>query len=86
MFHDTIYNLQTSLTQMYAHECNDSYIFELYQEVVHASKATLGLSIADFFGYLQSCWEELAQYEPLSEFSAKASTIVLRCLNRQHNY
>ena len=86
MFHDTVSSLWTSLTQMYAHECNDSRIFELYRDVAQASQATLGLSVADYFGYLQSRWEELAQYEPLSEFPTDAAKIALRRLNRHHTY
>uniref|UniRef100_A0A2N9J4F8 Uncharacterized protein n=1 Tax=Fagus sylvatica TaxID=28930 RepID=A0A2N9J4F8_FAGSY len=35
-----------------------------------------GLSLVDYFGYLQSRWEELAQYEPLSDFPAEAASIV----------
>ena len=77
MFHDTVSSLWTSLTQLYAYECYDSRIFELYRDVAQAFQATLGLSVADYFGYLQSRWEELAQYEPLSEFPSEAATIAL---------
>ncbi|GFY88725.1 hypothetical protein Acr_06g0006650 [Actinidia rufa] len=37
-------------------------------EIARASQETLGLSVADYFGFLQSRYEELAQYEPLSDF------------------
>ncbi len=40
--------------------------------------------MVDFFGYLQSRWEELAQYEPLSDFLADDASIVASRLNRQH--
>ena len=42
--------------------------------------------MVDYFGYLQSRWEELAQYEPLSDFLAKAASIVVTRLSRQHTY
>uniref|UniRef100_A0A2N9EE62 Reverse transcriptase Ty1/copia-type domain-containing protein n=1 Tax=Fagus sylvatica TaxID=28930 RepID=A0A2N9EE62_FAGSY len=86
MYHDTVNGLWTALCQMYAHARNDARIFELYQDVSHASQAALGLSVVDYFGYLQSCWEELAQYEPLSDFPAEAASIVVTRLSRQHTY
>ena len=86
MYHDTVYRLWTALNQMYAHACNDVRIFELYQDVSHASQAVLGLSVVDYFGYLQSRWEELAQYETLSDLPPDAASIVLARLIRQHTY
>ncbi|GFY96782.1 hypothetical protein Acr_11g0010880 [Actinidia rufa] len=44
--------------------------------IARDSQETLRLSVADYFGFLQSHWEELAQYEPLSDFLATAATIV----------
>ena len=84
LYDDTIHGLWTSLTQMHAHKQNDSWIFELHREIARASQTTLGVLITDFFGYLQSRWKELAQYEPLSEFSAEIASLVAKCLNRQH--
>ena len=66
----------TAFSQMYVHAHHDSRIFELYQEIAWASQETLGFSVADYFGFLQSHWEELSQYEPLSDFPAAAATIV----------
>jgi hypothetical protein len=86
MYHDTVNGLWTALCQMYAHAHNDACIFELYQDVSHASQAALGLLVVDYFGYLQSRWEELAQYEPLSDFPAEAASIVVTRLGRQHTY
>ena len=77
MYHDTMNRLWTASCQMYAHARNDARIFQLYQDVSHASQATLGLSVVDYFGYLQYGWEELAQYEPLSDFLAEAASIVV---------
>ncbi|XP_038702167.1 uncharacterized protein LOC119998800 isoform X2 [Tripterygium wilfordii] len=85
MYNDTVYGLWTALNNMYAHAQCDSRIFELHQEVSHASQAALGLSIADFFGYLQTRWEELAQYEPLSDFPNDAAVEAKR-LDRRHTY
>ena len=86
MYHDTVNGLWTALCQMYAHTRNDARIFELYQDVSHASQAALGLSVVDYFGYLQSRWEELASYEPLSDFSVETASIVVTRLSRQHTY
>ena len=71
MFHDIVSNLWTSLTQMYAHECNDSRIFELYRDVAQASQATLGLSVADYFGHLQFRWENWLSMSLLVSFRLK---------------
>ena len=70
MYHDTAHGLCTTLTHMCAHARNESRIFELYQKISHASQTTLGLFVADYFGYLQTRWDELAQYESLSDFSS----------------
>ncbi|GFS40766.1 hypothetical protein Acr_00g0070400 [Actinidia rufa] len=89
IYHMFIYNdtiLWTALSQMYAHAHHDSRIFELYREIVRASHETLGLFVADYFGFLQSRWEELAQYEPLSDFPATAAAIISQRLARQHTY
>ncbi|GFY97193.1 hypothetical protein Acr_11g0014990 [Actinidia rufa] len=75
MYHDTVHRLWTALTQMYAHAHNESRIFELYREISHASQTTLGLSVADYFAYLQTRWEELAQYEPLSDFPSDGAIL-----------
>ncbi|GFY95250.1 hypothetical protein Acr_10g0006350 [Actinidia rufa] len=85
MYHDTVHGLWTALTQMYAHARNESRIFELYREISHASQTTLGLSVADYFGYLQTRWEELAQYEPLSDFPSDGAVESKR-LDRRHTY
>ena len=42
--------------------------------------------MVDYFGYLQSSWEELAQYEPLGDLPPDAASIVLAHLTRQHTY
>ncbi|GFY88884.1 hypothetical protein Acr_06g0008240 [Actinidia rufa] len=42
--------------------------------------------LLDYFGFHQSRWEELAQYEPLSDFPATVTTIVSQQLARQHTY
>ncbi|XP_057467808.1 uncharacterized protein LOC130757154 isoform X1 [Actinidia eriantha] len=85
MYHDTVHGLWTALTQMYAHARNESRIFELYREISHASQIILGLSVADYFGYLQTRWEELAQYEPLSDFPSDGAVESKR-LDRRHTY
>ena len=46
----------------------------------------MGLSITDYFGFLQSRWEELVQHEPLSDFPTTAATIVSQRLSHQHTY
>ena len=71
---------------MYAHAHHDSRIFELHRDIAHASQETLGLSVSEFFGYLQSRWEELAQYEPLSDFPEEAASIVARQMGRLYTY
>ncbi|GFZ19413.1 hypothetical protein Acr_28g0001180 [Actinidia rufa] len=43
-------------------------------------------SVAYYFGFLQSRWKELAQYESLSDFPAAAATIISQRLARQHTY
>ena len=68
MYHRNVFDLWTALNKMYAHAHCDSRVFELYQDISHASQSTLGLSVPDYFGYLQTRWEELSQYEPLSDF------------------
>lgn len=85
MYHDTVHGLWSALTQMYAHARNESRIFELYREVSHASQTSLELSVADFFGYLQTRWEELAQYEPLSDFPSDG-VVESKRLDRRHTY
>ncbi|GFS37954.1 hypothetical protein Acr_00g0054850 [Actinidia rufa] len=85
MYHYTVHGLWTALTQMYAHARNESRIFELYREVSHASQTSLELSVADFFGYLQTRWEELAQYKPLSDFPSDGAVESKR-LDRRHTY
>ncbi|GFZ09690.1 hypothetical protein Acr_21g0002890 [Actinidia rufa] len=75
IYNDNVNSLWTALSQMYAHAHHDFWIFELYLEIVRASQDTLGLSIADYFSFLQSRWEELTQYEHLSDFFAAAATI-----------
>ena len=57
-----------------------------HREIACASQATWGILIVEFFGYLQSRWEELAQYEPLSEFLVETASLVAKRLNRQHTY
>ncbi|GFY97530.1 hypothetical protein Acr_12g0000710 [Actinidia rufa] len=85
MYHDMVPLLWSSLTKMYAHAHNEARIFELYREIHQASQASLSFSVADYFAYLQSRWEELAQYEPLSEFTTEGG-IAARRLDRQHTY
>uniref|UniRef100_A0A2N9IGT2 Integrase catalytic domain-containing protein n=1 Tax=Fagus sylvatica TaxID=28930 RepID=A0A2N9IGT2_FAGSY len=60
----------------------------MYHDTVNGlwTALSLGLSVVDYFGYLQSRWEELAQYEPLSDFPAEAASIVVTRLGRQHTY
>ena len=52
MHHRNVFDLQNALNKMYAHVYSDFCIFELYQDISYASQSTLGLSIADYFGYL----------------------------------
>ena len=47
---------------------------------------SLQLSISNYFGYLQSHLEELAQYEPLSDIPEEAATIIVESLDRLHTY
>ncbi|GFY87364.1 hypothetical protein Acr_05g0010030 [Actinidia rufa] len=77
MYHDTVHGLWTALTQMYAHARNESRIFELYREISHASQTSFGLSVADYFGYLQTRWEELAQRRLLSSPSLPESSPIV---------
>ena len=70
---------------MYSHPQSNAHIFELYQEILHASQATLGLSVADYFGYLQTCWEELAQYEPITDLPNDGDVESKRFI-RRHTY
>ena len=60
--------------------------FELYRYISQAFQESLGLSVADYFGYLQSHWEELAQYKPLSDYPVEAASIAFQRLNRLHTY
>ena len=46
----------------------------------------MGLSVVDYFGYLQSRWEDLVQYESLSDFPAEVASIVVTRLSRQYTY
>ncbi|GFZ15872.1 ARF-GAP domain 2 [Actinidia rufa] len=75
IYNDTVHSLWTALSQMYGHAHHDLRIFDLYWDIARASHETLGLSVADYFGFLQSRWEELEQYEPLSNFPAAIATI-----------
>ncbi|GFZ13690.1 Rho GTPase activating protein with PAK-box/P21-Rho-binding domain-containing protein [Actinidia rufa] len=70
---------------MYAHARNESRIFELYRDISHASQPALGLSVADYFGYPQNRWEELTQYEPLSDFPSDG-VVESKRLDRRHTY
>ena len=81
MYHDSVYGLWTALNQMYSHARNDVRIFELYQDVSHTSQAALVLLVVDYFGYLQSRWKELAQYEPLNDLPPDAASIVNAHIN-----
>ncbi|KAF8394808.1 hypothetical protein HHK36_018744 [Tetracentron sinense] len=85
MYHDTVHGLWSALTKMYNHAHCDSRIFELYRDISHASRAALGFSVADFFGYLQTRWEELAQYETLNDFLTDA-VVESKRLDRRHVY
>ncbi|GFZ12658.1 hypothetical protein Acr_23g0010430 [Actinidia rufa] len=85
MYHDTVHGLWTALNQEYAHARNESRIFELYQDISPASQPTLGSSVADYFAYLHTRWEELAQYEPLSDFS-NDGVVESKRLDRRHTY
>ncbi|GFS29764.1 hypothetical protein Acr_00g0008280 [Actinidia rufa] len=77
IYNDTIQSLWTALSQMYAHAHHDSQIFDLYIErLLEPHKETLEFSVADYFGFLQSRWEELAQYEHLGDFLTEASVVV----------
>ena len=75
IYNDTVHSLGNTLSQMYAHVHHDFQICELYWKIAYASQETLGLSVVDYFGFLQSRWEELAQYESLSDFPAATATI-----------
>ncbi|KAG5531449.1 hypothetical protein RHGRI_026161 [Rhododendron griersonianum] len=70
---------------MYAHSHNEARIFELLQEISRASQKSLGLSVSEFFGYLQVRWDELAQYDPVSDFGATTDVAVKR-MDRLHTY
>ena len=85
MYHSIVHGLWTTLSKMYAHTPSDSRIFELYQEISHASQASLGLFVIDYFGYLQTRWEELAQYELISDFPNDGDVEVKR-LDHRHTY
>lgn len=85
MYHETADSLWKALTKMYAHSHNEARIFELHQEISHASQESLGLSVSEFFGYLQVRWDELAQYDPVSDFGETAHVAVKR-LDRLHTY
>ncbi|GFZ11361.1 hypothetical protein Acr_22g0007590 [Actinidia rufa] len=50
------------------------------------SQHTPAHRVTNYFGFLQSRWEDLAQYEPLSDFPTAAATIVSQRLARQHIY
>ncbi|GFZ10995.1 hypothetical protein Acr_22g0003930 [Actinidia rufa] len=67
-------------------EIIESYLAPVAPTIARASQETLGLFVADYFSFLQSRWEELAQYEPLSDFHVAATTIVCQRLARQHTY
>ena len=71
---------------MYAHKRNESRIYQLHREVSQASQDSLRFSVTNYFGYLQSRWEELAQYEPLGDIAAEAATIIVQRLDRLHTY
>ena len=58
----------------------------MYREIARASQETLGLSVVEYVCFLQSCWEELTQYEHLSDFLVAVATIVSQRLVRQHTY
>ncbi|GFS35611.1 hypothetical protein Acr_00g0040930 [Actinidia rufa] len=45
----------------------------------------LGLSVIDYFGYFQTRWEELAHYEPLSDFTSDGAADS-KSLDRRHTY
>ncbi|KAF8398650.1 hypothetical protein HHK36_014505 [Tetracentron sinense] len=85
LYHDIVHGLWIAMTKMYAHAHCDSRIFELYRDISHASQDAFGLSLADFFGYLQTRWEELAQCEPLSDFPTDAA-IESKRLDHRHTY
>ena len=42
-------------------------------------------SVADYFGYLQTRWEELTQYEVLSDFP-RDGVVESKRLDRRHTY
>ncbi|XP_028120352.1 uncharacterized protein LOC114317794 [Camellia sinensis] len=86
LYCDTVPSLWQTLSQMYAHAHNDARILKLYQDIAQASQSSLGLSVAEFFGYLQACWEELAQYELLTNLPPEAAFLMSKRLARQHTY
>ena len=45
MYHETIESLWTTLKTMYAHSRNEARLFELYQEVSHATQTSLSMSV-----------------------------------------
>ena len=85
LYHDTIHDLWTSLTHMYVHKQNDSNFFASSGDC-SCLPGNLESLVANCFSYLQSRWEELAQYEPLSEFLIETASLVAKRLNRQHTY
>ncbi|KAK0602745.1 hypothetical protein LWI29_036622 [Acer saccharum] len=85
MYHETIRSLWIALTSMYAHSKNEARLFKLYQEVSHATQTSFSMSFSFFFGYLQTRWDEMAQYELISEYGKMAS-VVVKSLDRLHTY
>jgi len=69
-----------------SHSKNDARIYKLHMEVSHATQASLGLSMPDYFAYLQCRWEELAHYETLDDFDEKHAQLVMDRLERHHTY
>ncbi|GFY91200.1 hypothetical protein Acr_07g0013960 [Actinidia rufa] len=49
--------------------------WERNQNLLNLIPSLMRLSVADYFGYLQTRWEELAQYEPLSDFPSDGAIL-----------
>lgn len=71
---------------MFAHSSKNALIFKLYSEISHASQEVLNLLVSEFYGYLQTRWEELAKYERLCDMPEEAASFLAKQLDLQHTY
>ncbi|KAA8517542.1 hypothetical protein F0562_017828 [Nyssa sinensis] len=84
MYHDVVSRLWTALTKMYAHARNDSPIYQLYRDIFRATQDDL--LVLDYFGYLQTRWEKLSHYKPLSNLSSDAAKLIVERIECQQTY